>query len=289
MQKPLIKQGWLRTIVFMVIYIVTLMVVGIVAFGIWAVFQDKGLASKDKFQTSIGSNLWFTVIINTISAILSVFFSRKYIDKQSILSLGFMWDGFKHHALTGLTGAVAMLGLGTIVLILLKYLSFTNIDFNVLALLNGVVMMALISFYEELVFRGYILNNLMQDVNKWTALAISAFLFMCAHIGNPGMGILSSVEIFIAGIMLGINYMYTKNLWFGIFLHFAWNLFQGPVFGYEVSGINLPSILHQTLTGPTLLTGGNFGFEGSVLCLIINSGFIALLILTYEKKILINN
>ena len=122
MNKPLIKQGWLRAIIFMVTYIVTLTIVGFIAFGIWAIFQEKGMASHDKFQTAAGTNLWFTVIINMVSAILSVFFSRKYIDKQSFMSLGFKWDGFKNHALTGLFGAITMLGLGTIILVLLKYL-----------------------------------------------------------------------------------------------------------------------------------------------------------------------
>jgi hypothetical protein len=55
-------------------------------------------------------------------------------------------------------------------------------------------------------------------------------------------------------------------LWFGIFFHFSWNFFQGPVFGYEVSGLGLESIIQQTLMGPTIFTGGPFGFEGSLLC-----------------------
>ena len=30
----------------------------------------------------------------------------------------------------------------------------------------------------------------------------------------------------IAGLFLGINYIYTRNLWFSIFFHFSWNFFQ---------------------------------------------------------------
>lgn len=284
MKKPLISQGWLRTIIFMMTYLIALTVVSLIAFGIWFVFQDKGTADRSKFQILIDSNFRFNIFINTVSAILSVWFSRKYIDKQSILSLGFVWKGFKNHALTGLFGGIAMLSFGTIFLIILKYLSFTNFEFNWLALLNGAMMMVLIAFYEELIFRGYILNNLMQDINKWWALAISAFIFMCVHLGNPGMDFLSSVEIFIAGIALGINYIYTKNLWFGFGLHFSWNFLQGPILGYQVSGINLPSTLHQSLTGPTFITGGAFGFEGSALCFIVNITFIVILVCVYEKK-----
>ena len=59
---------------------------------------------------------------------------------------------------------------------------------------------------------------------------------------------------------------YTKNLWFGLMLHFSWNFFQGPVYGFEVSGIKFSGIFQQSISGPDLWTGGVFGFEGSFLC-----------------------
>ena len=54
-------------------------------------------------------------------------------------------------------------------------------------------------------------------------------------------------------------------MWFPIALHFSWNFFQGPIFGFEVSGIELNSLIVQEITGSDLLTGGDFGLEGSAL------------------------
>ena len=126
----------------------------------------------------------------------------------------------------------------------------------------------------------------MQSVNKWIALAVSALLFVFVHTGNPGVqdSVLPMIELFIGGLMLGINYIYTKNLWFGILLHFGWNFFMGPVLGYEVSGINMQSVLQQNISGPELWTGGAFGFEGSVLSMIFNLAVMLLLVWVYERK-----
>jgi membrane protease YdiL (CAAX protease family) len=102
------------------------------------------------------------------------------------------------------------------------------------------------------------------------ALVISSALFSLFHAANANVGVVALLNIFVAGFLLGINYVYTRNIWFAVCLHFSWNFFQGPVLGYEVSGLDLPSLLQQTLKGPGLLTGGEFGFEGSLICLLLN-------------------
>jgi membrane protease YdiL (CAAX protease family) len=92
------------------------------------------------------------------------------------------------------------------------------------------------------------------------------------------------INIFLAGILLGINYIYTKNLWFAILFHLSWNFIQGPLLGYKVSGVNLPSLLQTSMNGDLLLTGGDFGFEGSIFDLAITILTILILYLVYERK-----
>jgi membrane protease YdiL (CAAX protease family) len=137
----------------------------------------------------------------------------------------------------------------------------------------AVVLMGLIALAEEMVFRGYILNNLMQSMHPWAALACSAVIFAVAHGSNPGITSIATVNLVLAGLLLGINYVYTRNLWFAILFHFSWNFFQGPVLGYEVSGLPLQSVLQPGLNGPWWLTGSPFGFEGSFIatCLLMLS------------------
>jgi membrane protease YdiL (CAAX protease family) len=163
------------------------------------------------------------------------------------------------------------------VLVSFRFLYFTGIDLNLGDLLISLFLFILVAFTEEIAFRGYILNNLLQSMNKWVALSISAIAFALFHATNPGAGVLPVLNILVAGFLLGINYIYTRNLWFGIFLHFTWNFFQGPILGFEVSGYASPGVLQQTLKGSDLVTGGEFGFEGSVVCLFINLAAVILL------------
>jgi hypothetical protein len=97
-------------------------------------------------------------------------------------------------------------------------------------------------------------------------LAISSALFGLAHIGNDNATWLSSAAIMIeAGILLGALYMLTRRLWAVVGTHFAWNYTQGGVFGVAVSGTQVDGILQSRLTGPELITGGEFGIEASAL------------------------
>ena len=121
-------------------------------------------------------------------------------------------------------------------------------------------------------------------MNKWVALLISALIFALFHYSNPGVNALASVNVFIAGLMLGVNYIYSRNLWFGIFLHFSWNFYQGPVLGYKVSGKSFYSLLQQDLSGNPIVTGGAFGIEGSVLAGILCMITFTALALIYRKK-----
>jgi membrane protease YdiL (CAAX protease family) len=85
------------------------------------------------------------------------------------------------------------------------------------------------------------------------------------HLGNPNIGILPLLNLFLAGIFLGIYTIHKNNLWFPIGAHLTWNYLQGPIFGFEVSGNKINSLFEQKPNGHELLTGGNFGFEGSII------------------------
>ena len=132
----------------------------------------------------------------------------------------------------------------------------------------------MVALNEEISVRGYMLHNLMHSVNRYAALVISSLLFSVMHLLNPSFSLVSFVNIVLAGILLGVYYIHRQNLWFPIALHFAWTFCQGPVFGFEVSGINLPGFIQQQVNGNELITGGEFGFEGSVILSLLLLGAI---------------
>jgi membrane protease YdiL (CAAX protease family) len=277
MNVPLIKKGWLRALIFL---------------GIWILIQAglMNLLVKLLEPLTIANGRpdelrRLLVVYGTgfFINIPSVFIFRRLIDRKTIVSLGFGWKGFSRDAGTGLLTALFIIGLGTLILVLLKNVQFFDFQFNIINIAIYVLIMLLIAFSEEIVIRGYLLNNLLDSFPKWIALVISATVFALLHLLNPGFTWLSLVGIFAGGILLGINYIYTRNLWFGIFLHFAWNFLQGPILGYRVSGLEMDSMLTPTIHGPAWLTGGNFGFESSLLGSMLVYAVIVVLQFRYRR------
>lgn len=115
--------------------------------------------------------------------------------------------------------------------------------------------------------RGLMLHTLMQGMNKYLALLIVSLIFGAMHLLNDNVTWLSFLSISLAGIFLGISYVHNLSLYFPIGLHFAWNFFQGAVYGFEVSGHQVHGLVSHTVSGPEVITGGPFGFEGSIIAL----------------------
>jgi membrane protease YdiL (CAAX protease family) len=124
-----------------------------------------------------------------------------------------------------------------------------------------------VGFYEELLFRGYYLQNLKDGTNLGIAVLASSAAFGLAHLGNLNASLTSTLGIFAAGLFLAFAWLRTQSLWLPIGIHIGWNFLQGPVFGFEVSGNPTPSLVRHVVDGPELITGGAFGPEAGLLVL----------------------
>lgn len=133
------------------------------------------------------------------------------------------------------------------------------------------------ALHEELLFRGYPFQKLHQR-NRWFAIAFVAAVFAALHSGNASVTPLALFNIFLGGVLLGLAWERHRRLWFPIGIHLAWNLTTGPILGHEVSGYEaLETLFVEQGTGPEILTGGDFGIEGSILMTLTAAIAIALL------------
>lgn len=124
---------------------------------------------------------------------------------------------------------------------------------------------------EEALFRGYLLQTMTRARLFWIGAILTSFLFATAHNGNPNSNPLSWTNTFLAGLWLAAAYWKTRNLWFPIGIHLAWNWFQGAIFGINVSGLSTLAaapVMRVTETGNKFITGGDYGVEGGISCTI---------------------
>lgn len=138
---------------------------------------------------------------------------------------------------------------------------------------------------EELLFRGVIFRLTEEWAGSWIALAVSAILFGAVHAANPGATWVSTIAIALeAGVLLAAAFVVTRNLWLPIGLHFAWNFFEGPVYGTQVSGHTFATAaIGAQVYGPPILTGGSFGPEAGLPAMVTCLGAAALL-LAYARR-----
>lgn len=285
-QTPLIQPSWLRVIVFVLVYLgINLLIYSLLDSGSPAV---DGLADQISIITGNSDReLNFTLLSLLVSFLLSVMLVvlfTKLVDRQSVSSLGFGHRSHLPDAIVGFLLPMIILGSVSLILYFTKNLEWTDINFDTGIFLNGLFLMIAIAVGEEMVFRGYILNNLMQTLNRWLALSISAALFALMHSNNPAVDLVAMINLFGGGLLLGINYIFTRNLWFSILLHTAWNFLQGPVLGFPVSGVHLPSVLHIDLRGHSLLTGGAFGLEASLITGVLVIVAVLILYIVYRSR-----
>jgi membrane protease YdiL (CAAX protease family) len=144
-------------------------------------------------------------------------------------------------------------------------------------ILDTIVLFIPAALHEELVFRGYP-YQLLRGVNRPFAIVLSSMLFAGLHAGNDDVTWLALVNIFLGGVILALAYERYRRLWMPIGLHFTWNIMSGPILGYDVSGFTSSrSLLVAVVGGPAILTGGDFGIEGSIVLTAMEILFVALL------------
>lgn len=291
-QEKRLKAGW-RILLFLLVFISLSSLIFIV----------RPLLGDIKKRAFIEDYSLIIISILALSATIAVWISRKWFDKKSVVSLGLLWNKQAiKDLLFGFLLSFGMAALFYLVLYTLGFLDLKDINFNGIVpgeSVNFVKFMSvvtlgslslmlletvLVGYWEELVFRGYIFQNMIQGLGFVTAIVISCILYGLIHASNPNATWLSTAIIVGFGYLRIYGYLSTKMLWLSMGMHIGWNFFQGPIFGFAASGHKKATLLSHTLTSDKdYLTGGAFGPEGSILIIPI---LIAALLLMkwYSKK-----
>lgn len=146
--------------------------------------------------------------------------------------------------------------------------------------------MAAAAATEELLFRGILFRIVEERTGTWIALASTGLLFGLSHLLNPHATLWGALAIAIeAGGMLTASYAATRSLWLPIGLHFGWNFAEAAIFGTEVSGNGTPAGLLQGVTsGPTALTGGDFGPEAGLFSVLAGAAVTVVFMIVAHRR-----
>ena len=259
-------KGWQRVLLIIIPFVIVLMLFQLLGLLLAGIAPEDASANLSTLQNII------LTACSLAGTVLLVWVFRKYIDRESFTDIGLYTSKRGFDIILGILTGLILVGLGFVILLGLKSIEIRKVEYDVPEILWNIVLFVLVSFNEEILMRGYVLNNLMLSMNKYVALLVSSIAFAALHLANPHFSLITFVTILLSGLLLGISYIFTRNLWFPIALHFSWNFFQGPVFGFNVSGHDSYSLIGQYRPKDDLLNGGLFGFEGSLLAV----GFLLL-------------
>ncbi|HUK30785.1 MAG TPA: type II CAAX endopeptidase family protein [Candidatus Acidoferrum sp.] len=184
------------------------------------------------------------------------------------------------------------IGLALQILILVSFLATRSVHYSGGVALNlqfwrrvamNVALFLLAATVEELAFRGYAFQKLIESFGAAGALVVTSIIFGGLHFFNPNATIFSTINTILAGIILAIPYIRTRSMWMQVGLHWAWNLAMATLVSLPVSGINFePHVFSAQTTGPAWLTGGTYGPEGGAVVTVVSVAAIAWLLRTRQ-------
>jgi membrane protease YdiL (CAAX protease family) len=265
-------------------YPLTKIIIGFIVCGV-VVGLGKTLIEKALELTNLDKDLrsFIAGIFTAILAIISYKYLFKFYEKREITEVSTNRI-IKNLSLGIILGAV--LQSLTILIIYLKG-GYSIISINpILFIIPPLTMGITSAIIEEVLFRGILFRIPEEKLGSYISLIISAIIFGTIHLSNPNSSLSAGIGLAIqAGLLLGAAYIYSRNLWFPIAIHFAWNFMQSAIFGANVSGNAISkTLVVSNIEGANWFTGGQFGPEGSIqatiFCLIAT---IILLILSHKK------
>jgi uncharacterized protein len=173
----------------------------------------------------------------------------------------------------------AVFGLGMLSLLMASIAVFHGFSVGGLALSSAAALrygllyglgFLFVGIFEEFSFRGYLQATLGEGISFWPAAIVLSVLFGAIHLRNSGEAISGAVMAGSFGVLAAFTLWRTGSIWFAIGMHAAFDWGETYLYSVADSGFKAQGhLLQSSFHGPTWLTGGTVGPEGSVFALLI--------------------
>jgi len=227
----------------------------------------------DTLVKSITGLLSITILLLSYKVFYS-FFEKRHVTEMS-------FKNFTKPLFIGWGISFGLISMLFLILYLTNHYKVIRVN-NFITVIEPLILFVVMGVFEEIIFRGIIFRITENMLGTFYALLISSLLFSVMHFANSGFSLISGVAIFLhLGLLTGILFSLTKNIWYPIFLHIGWN-FSFVFYGVTLSGGNeFSTFLVGTLTGHKILIGGTFGPEDSIITILLS--LIVFGFLLYKK------
>jgi membrane protease YdiL (CAAX protease family) len=217
------------------------------------------------------SSFWFDVTLTSIMATIAGAIVLRFLDKRPVAALGIgVSSATPRHAAVGIAIGAAGLFAAAAAMFVTGALEYAPDDGSAAqwgaTVARDFGFFTVAAYAEEVVFRGYLFQVLVQWIGAPIALFVTSVGFAFAHNDNPNVGAFALLNIALAGVLLGVAYLKTLSLWFATALHMAWNWTMATLLDLPVSGLSMfdTPLYEPEVGGPGWWSGGSFGPEGGL-------------------------
>jgi membrane protease YdiL (CAAX protease family) len=260
-----LRSGW-RIAIFVTIVtaLSTVMIGGLLRAG-----------AKMPTGSTVTPGIVLTQEIPLLLATLATALMMSRIERRPFASYGLpLQSAFGAQFWRGIVWGLVMIGVTLMVIAVAGGVSFNGIALHgrglILQSSLWAVVFLSVGLWEEFFWRGYVLATLADGVGFWPAASLVSALFAATHLSNHGEGWMGIPQIFLVSMFFCLTLRRTGSLWFAVGLHAAWDYGETLIFSSPDSGTVAPgTLLRSAFHGPSWLTGGTVGPEGSVIGVLV--------------------
>ena len=250
----------------------------------------KNIKVIDDFFTYMDTNnMSFLLIIysTALTLFFAYIFARKILKRDKI-SLGLVDD---RKFISYIKGILLGFSLISLIVLILKSLGFADIvtnktDLNIKLFLIFIPAWMIQGFEEEFLMRSILMNQIAGKASIYQGIFANSLIFSILHLGNLGFNLMSFINLFMVGLIFSLIFYKEDSIYMSAAAHSFWNMTMANIYGIRVSGFSQSgaNILKTTLKGSPLISGAEFGLEGSIITSLVLVGVLIILISNIRKK-----
>lgn len=138
---------------------------------------------------------------------------------------------------------------------------------------------------QELLVRGYLYQLVRAKYNLPLAVIFTAVLFTVMHGGALEAGIIPTINVITMYLFTTALYESQETLFAPIMAHAVWNITGAIVLGVVGLADDYPSLYTVAASENTLLSGGNYKIEASMVVTIMNIAFLLVFSFVYGRNL----